>query len=415
MSHRSTRWSVALLSIALAACARPASLPSVTAPEGLSANQHTLSEHDLLDEVFTQADLNHDGALTPAETGFTPDQFAAFDRDGDGRLTRGEWFAPTSKADADKLRPRFGALKEWMDAQHQTVAEPKGDIKPLADWILGPYLAVAGRLECQLAIHPPRIPYEKKTPADWGLAYSNVSFKTQDGLTIRGWWIPALAPTNRCVVLLHGWSVDKSTFARSGVVSWFAPYANQLVIDMRNNGDSDGTVTTFNYSEHLDALAAIAFAKSRGMASIGLYGNSMGAATAIRTAAESSEVKAIWDDCGFGTIQSAWEGFARGISHCPVPELVSPAALSVSRQRLGIDMRTYEPVRLIARISPRPLQIVHGGQDELVPPVNSEWNFAAAGDPKNLWIVPGAGHGGSAGQAPEEYKRRLAVFFQKAL
>jgi fermentation-respiration switch protein FrsA (DUF1100 family) len=41
--------------------------------------------------------------------------------------------------------------------------------------------------------------------------------------------------------------------------------------------------------------------------------------------------------------------------------------------------------------------------------------YAAAHEPKELWIVPGAGHGGYAGLAPQEYAQRVTAFFDKVL
>jgi fermentation-respiration switch protein FrsA (DUF1100 family) len=41
--------------------------------------------------------------------------------------------------------------------------------------------------------------------------------------------------------------------------------------------------------------------------------------------------------------------------------------------------------------------------------------FRAAAEPKELWIVPGAGHGGYGAAAGGEYERRLIAFFGAAL
>jgi fermentation-respiration switch protein FrsA (DUF1100 family) len=41
--------------------------------------------------------------------------------------------------------------------------------------------------------------------------------------------------------------------------------------------------------------------------------------------------------------------------------------------------------------------------------------FAAAGEPKELWIVPGGAHGANYAASPGEYSRRVTDFFRKAL
>jgi len=50
------------------------------------------------------------------------------------------------------------------------------------------------------------------------------------------------------------------------------------------------------------------------------------------------------------------------------------------------------PIRWVAEIAPRPLLIVHGSRDELIP-VDHAWElYRAAGDPKEIRIIEGAGH-----------------------
>ena len=51
----------------------------------------------------------------------------------------------------------------------------------------------------------------------------------------------------------------------------------------------------------------------------------------------------------------------------------------------------------------------------MVPPRTCRQLFAAAGEPKELWIVPGAGHAGFAEVAPRAYAQHLIEFFSRAL
>lgn len=56
------------------------------------------------------------------------------------------------------------------------------------------------------------------------------------------------------------------------------------------------------------------------------------------------------------------------------------------------EFAEVEPERYAARISPRPLLIVHGEADDVVPYPHAERIFAAARDPKELVRIPGGGH-----------------------
>jgi len=50
------------------------------------------------------------------------------------------------------------------------------------------------------------------------------------------------------------------------------------------------------------------------------------------------------------------------------------------------------PAEAAAQIAPTPFLVVHGDQDVYFPVDHAHQLYEAAGDPKDLWIVPGFGH-----------------------
>jgi len=58
---------------------------------------------------------------------------------------------------------------------------------------------------------------------------------------------------------------------------------------------------------------------------------------------------------------------------------------------LTVDNR-FSPLPGMASISPIPLLILHGDQDRTVPMHHGQRLYDAAREPKQIWIVPGAGH-----------------------
>lgn len=62
------------------------------------------------------------------------------------------------------------------------------------------------------------------------------------------------------------------------------------------------------------------------------------------------------------------------------------------------DLKKYRMPAVAARISPRPLLLVHGTADELVPVDDAQLLFQQAGEPKELVLLPGADHHLSAHQ-----------------
>jgi dipeptidyl aminopeptidase/acylaminoacyl peptidase len=50
------------------------------------------------------------------------------------------------------------------------------------------------------------------------------------------------------------------------------------------------------------------------------------------------------------------------------------------------------PIKWVSKISPRPLLLIQGNKDDLVPVEHARELFEKAGEPKKLVIIPGAGH-----------------------
>jgi fermentation-respiration switch protein FrsA (DUF1100 family) len=80
-----------------------------------------------------------------------------------------------------------------------------------------------------------------------------------------------------------------------------------------------------------------------------------------------------------------------------------------------VDPSLLRPVDVIGRIAPRPILIMHGTLDEIVPLRHAYTLFKAADEPKELWIVPGAHHVEARDQDPDGYFERIERFLRQAL
>jgi pimeloyl-ACP methyl ester carboxylesterase len=102
----------------------------------------------------------------------------------------------------------------------------------------------------------------------------------------------------------------------------------------------------------LDVLLAVRFLRAEGIERVALVGHSFGGAVVITAGALSADVTAV---------------------------------VSMSTQTYGSD--------LAPQVSPRPLLLIHGADDEVLSSRCSEIVYAAARDPKELKLFPGARHG----------------------
>jgi fermentation-respiration switch protein FrsA (DUF1100 family) len=67
----------------------------------------------------------------------------------------------------------------------------------------------------------------------------------------------------------------------------------------------------------------------------------------------------------------------------------------------------------VGKITPRPILFIHGEQDQYRPDFDDL--YAAAFEPKEAWRVPEAGHTTVSQVFPEEYQRKILVFFEQYL
>jgi fermentation-respiration switch protein FrsA (DUF1100 family) len=81
----------------------------------------------------------------------------------------------------------------------------------------------------------------------------------------------------------------------------------------------------------------------------------------------------------------------------------------------GTSIDIVRPVDEICAISPRPVLMIFGEHDQLLASESANELFAAACDPKELWIVPGGGHVDTISLVPVEYEQRVITFFNNAL
>jgi len=266
--------------------------------------------------------------------------------------------------------------------------------------------------------HAERRPVDR-TPAELGLAYESVEFPSTDGITLRGWFLPA-ADSPRTIILAHGIhsnrlspSLPALEVARSLVAGGF----NVLMFDFRNSGESDGDVTTLGYREVNDLRGAVAWLKrerAERAGRIGVMGFSLGAVTAILAAAGEPAIEAVVADSGFSDLRSylaanmpVWTGLP------DVP--FTWTILAVMPPLLDVDVDAVSPVAVMPRLE-QPVLIIHADGDDVIPASEGE-KLLAAGRPGRveLWVAPGTKHLGARRSDPAAYDARVIRFFLEAI
>ena len=266
------------------------------------------------------------------------------------------------------------------------------------------------------ALHPAA----KRKPLDvwpdqYKLPFENVYFKTEDGVQIKGWFIPNPS-SDKTIILMHGWGMNRGDVFKNTYFLHDLGY-NLMYFDFRALGESGGTVSSIGYLEVKDLQAALQFLKdTRPFAceKIGLYGLSMGGMVAICEAAQNPEIKCVVAEASyysFRRVVSRWAWVHNKVPYFPL----MPIVLHYMRRNLAANPERYSPKYNIPKIAPRPVFIIHGRYDNLVPAAQAKMLFKCAGEPKEIWLVPGAKHNKCAEVGGYEYKQRLADFYKKYL
>jgi len=146
------------------------------------------------------------------------------------------------------------------------------------------------------------------------------------------------------------------------------------------------------------------------VARIGALGYSMGAAVTIMGSVRTPEIEAVVADSAFATHRRVVEYAVRRTTHLPFVlfEWVTDALLW---WRAGYHLKQVEPLRDIACLAPRPILLIHGLRDSVVDPRDAPLLYNAAGEPKELWLLPNAEHCGSYFEDRVAYARKVSAFF----
>lgn len=269
------------------------------------------------------------------------------------------------------------------------------------------------RANAQSLIHRSALVSEK-TPADYGMDFEDVRLATQDGLALAAWYIPST--NGSAIVVQHGYRGARDTMLEAARLLHRHGYG-VLLMDARAHGDSEGEMITFGLYEVLDVRTGLDYLLGRPEVDpdrIGALGNSQGAVTLLLAAAAYPAIQAVVADSPYAALE---DEIATGVKTFtglqPFP--FAPLIRMFAEHESGFTADAVSPIRHVAQISPRPVFLLQGGLDTLVPPDTGQRLFDAAGDPKDLWFDAGVGHTTFLHDHPEEYERRVVGFFDKWL
>jgi len=246
-------------------------------------------------------------------------------------------------------------------------------------------------------------------PAPWAKAHV-VSLAAGAQLRVEGWF---LAGQGRgAILLLHGIRSDRRAMVGRARFLHAQGYA-VLLVDLPGQGESMAPAVTFGLRESEGVRAALDWLRREAPGQrIGVIGTSLGAA-ALVLCRDCPPVDAVVLESMYPTIEEAVEDRLR----MRVGALGKPLSRLLLWQlplRLGIQPAQLHPIARLPGIA-APLLIVAGSADLHTTLAETLRIFAAAREPKSLWVVGGAAHVDLHAYAPAEYERRIGDFLARHL
>lgn len=282
-------------------------------------------------------------------------------------------------------------------------------------WIVVLALLLYPYLLSYMQIHPPGYVRHIDPSGALGLGYQNVSWNSSDGTRIAGWWVPRAGAT-RAAVVCHG-LMDSKAGMMDFIQTLHGGGYNVLALDFRGHGDSAGWTITYGLREQDDIRTGIDYIRRefpQATANIVGVGWSMGAVSLIMAAAADPRIKALHIDAPYAGTAAMARKIGQSLP-APLRTWSYYAGLSIASLECGRDLFSFTTTAAVGRIAPRPILIVHGRRDQVVPFEQGMQVFLAAGAPKQFFPVDNAGHCATLSVQPQAYAARMIAFLDKAL
>ncbi len=269
-----------------------------------------------------------------------------------------------------------------------------------------------------------------KTPADVHLAYRDVTLPARDGSRYRAFFVPGSqsAPgtknTARNALILIPPTYSSG---RDGPMAEIAILAGHgySVLTFESRACMSTRVISLGSREVDDVGDALDYLQRNPdrlpisadqMAHIGIFGFSSAGATATMAAARYPQLAALITEGGYHNA-SMITGLTAPAN--PLEALIYFGGQIAYRLGTGADPAALDPLDAVPKIVPRPILFIYGSREVTLPGARLQLAAAHAANPRasaELWVVPGADHGGYRNAVgTDEYARFMLPFFDCAL
>ncbi len=255
-------------------------------------------------------------------------------------------------------------------------------------------------------------------PADVGLVSEDFSITTAEDFRLYGWYIAASGTPKGTIVYLHGVGDNKISGLTLAKV-FHDGHFNVVMYDSRAHGESEGRYCTFGYYEKYDVVKAVEWIREHERAlgaapcKIGVFGTSMGAAIAIQAAGIEPRIEAVVSEGCFTNLRTITVDYQKRLLRLPWHFLRN---IAIKRAEGMAKFRHHDvsPLKAVPQVR-APILLIHGKADTFIKYQYSQKLYAAANQPKELFLVDLANHTDVHTIGKSEYEAKIIGFFERTL
>ncbi len=232
-----------------------------------------------------------------------------------------------------------------------------------------------------------------------------------DGHAIAASWRD-LGADSPAVLVIHGAGGSRqSALPRARLL--LAAGFSVLLIDLQAHGETPGDRITMGWRESADVRAAREWLRASAPGrKLGAVGASLGGASLL-LGPQPVGFDAVVVEATYSRLRHAIENRMQ-VRSGPFGRVMTPLLAWQVKPRLGVSVDELEPIRRITHVG-APVLVVGGSRDAYTPEPETRDLFAAAREPKQLWIVDGAVHQDFSVFDPSGYEERVVGFLRRHL